>query len=80
MNIGNEGRAFKTADRYPSKEMWKFKREMPFMWVLKEFTNSGEEIVIGCIGAEVNNKGTEVTIGPIAVRPEYQVIFVKNIL
>ena len=80
VNIGNEGRAFKTADRYPSKEMWKFKREMPFMWVLKEFKDFGEEIVIGCIGAEVNNKGTEVTIGPIAVRPEYQVIFVKNIL
>ena len=49
-----------------------------FMWVLKEFTDFGEEIVIGCIGAEVNKEGTEVTIGPIAVRPEYQVLLVTN--
>ena len=47
------------------------------MWVLKEFIDSGKEIVIGCIGAEVNTEGTEVTIGPIAVGPEYQVFLLK---
>ena len=54
--------------------MWKFKREMPLMWVLKEFTDSGCENIVGCIGAEVNTDGTMVTVGPIAVRPDSQVI------
>ena len=54
--------------------MWKFKREMPLMWVLKEFTDSGGENIVGCIGAELNTEGTMVTIGPIAVRPKFQVL------
>ena len=54
--------------------MWKFKREMPLMWVLKEVTVSGSENIVGCIGAEVNTEGTMVTIGPIAVRPDSQVM------
>ena len=78
VNIGSEGRAFKNADRYTSKEMWKFKREMPLMWVLKEHTDSGQENVIGCIGAEVSELEATVAIGPIAVRPNYQVITNKK--
>ena len=58
--------------------MWKFKREMPLMWVLKEFTDSGSEYIVGCIGAEVKDEGTMVTIGPIAVRPDFQVICRSN--
>ena len=60
--------------------MWKFKREMPLMWVLKEHTDSGQENVIGCIGAEVSELEATVTIGPIAVRPNYQVIINKKFI
>ena len=71
VKIGNTGRAFKTANRYTSKTQDKYLREIPFMWVLKEKDFAGKDIIVGCVGAKAT--GDTVTIGPLAVRPSYQV-------
>ena len=41
------------------------------MWVLKEKDSTGKDMIVGCVGAEVTRD--TVTIGPLAVRPSYQV-------
>ena len=71
VKIGNTGRAFKTANRYTSKTQDKYLREIPHMWVLKEKDSTGKDMIVGCVGAEVTRD--TVTIGPLAVRPSYQV-------
>ena len=71
VKIGNTGRAFKTANRYTSKTQDKYLREIPFMWVLKEKDFGGNEIMVGCVGAKIDRE--TVTIGPLAVRPNYQI-------
>ena len=71
VKIGNTGRAFKTANRYTSKTQDKYLREIPYMWVLKEKDFAGKDIIVGCVGAKVTRD--TVTIGPLAVRPSYQV-------
>ena len=71
VKIGNTGRAFKTANRYTSKTQDKYLREIPHMWVLKEKDFGGNEVMVGCVGAKIDRD--TVTIGPLAVRPNYQV-------
>ena len=71
VKIGNTGRAFKTANRYTSKTQDKYLKEIPYMWILKEKDSAGEDIIVGCVGAKVTRD--TVTIGPLAVRPNYQV-------
>ena len=46
---------------------------MPFIWVLRENKNSPQEKIIGCIKGVIDEKRQIVEIGPVAVRPDYQV-------
>ena len=46
---------------------------MPFIWVLRENKNHPQGKIIGCIKGVVDEKRKIVEIGPVAVRPDYQV-------
>ena len=48
------------------------------MWVLKEKDFAGKDMIVGCVGAKVARD--TVTIGPLAVRPSYQVWEAKHIV
>ena len=43
------------------------------MWVLRNTDGSVENHIIGCAGAQVDTVTNTVIIGPVAVRPNYQV-------
>ena len=78
VNIGDSGRAFKNANRYASTKS--VIEDLPFIWVLRGNGNSVQGNIIGCTKAVVNKNTQIVKLGPVAVRPDYQVCFGQLIL
>ena len=71
VNIGDSGRAFKSANRYTSTIS--VMDDLPFIWVLRADGKPLQGNIIGCTKAVVNNNTQIVKIGPVAVRPDHQV-------
>ena len=71
IELGNSGVAFKNANRYIDTNS--VIEDLPFIWVLRDKKNDWQGKIIGCIKGVVDEKRKIIEIGPVAVRPDYQV-------
>ena len=70
VETGNTGVAFKNANRYTRISL--VEDALDYLYVLK--LDSKPEI-IGVIKAQIIDDGNIVDLGPIAIKPKYQVLF-----
>ena len=76
---GNTGFGFKNEDRYTS--ITSVVKDLPFIWALRLPPNDhsgpvSSNQIVGCVKAVINERTQIVEIGPVAVRPEFQVILI----
>ena len=76
---GLTGFGFKNEDRYTSTKS--VVKDLPFIWVLRLPPNdhSGPvsiNQIVGCVKAVINERTQIVEIGPVAVKPEFQVVLI----
>ena len=72
---GLTGFAFKNEDRYTSTKS--VVKDLPFIWVLRLPPNDhSSTLIVGCVKAVIDERTQIVEIGPVAVRPEFQVILI----
>ena len=76
---GNTGYGFKNEDRYTSTKS--VVKDLPFIWVLRLPPNDlsapvSSKLIVGCVKAVIDERTQIVEIGPVAVRPEFQVVLI----
>ena len=68
VEFGNSGLAFKADERYPGRD--EARNDVPYTWI---FEKESDGTMIGTCKIVVDENEDTVEIGPIAVKPEWQV-------